>query len=97
MKRCMHGHQVMLAPAMNLVRIPYGGRNYEYYSEDPYLSGVMATQAILGIQANGVHANAKHLAANEQETQRRQMATVVPPRALHGTLPAALRNVSQGC
>jgi beta-glucosidase len=77
------GHQVMLAPGMNLHRHPYGGRNYEYQSEDPYLSGVMAGQTIKGIQANGIHANAKHFAANEQETQRRQMATVVPPRALH--------------
>jgi beta-glucosidase len=77
------GHQVLLAPGMNLHRHPWGGRNYEYQSEDPYLSGVMAVEQIKGIQAQGVHANAKHLAANEQETMRRQMATVVPPRALH--------------
>jgi beta-glucosidase len=77
------GHQVLLAPGMNLHRIPYGGRNYEYYSEDPYLSGALAVQTIEGIQAQGIHATAKHFAANEQETQRRQMATVVPPRALH--------------
>ena len=78
-----HGHQVLLAPGMNLHRHPFGGRNYEYQSEDPYLSGVMVVEQIKGIQAHGIHANAKHFAANEQETQRRQMATVVPPRALH--------------
>lgn len=77
------GHQVLLAPGMNLHRHPFGGRNYEYQSEDPYLSGVMASEQIKGIQAQGIHANAKHFAANEQETMRRQMATVVPPRALH--------------
>jgi len=77
------GHQVMLAPSMNLHRHPYGGRNYEYQSEDPYLSGVMAVEQIKGIQANGIHANPKHFAGNEQETQRRQMATRIPPRALH--------------
>jgi beta-glucosidase len=77
------GHQVMLAPSMNLHRHPFGGRNYEYQSEDPYLSGVMAVEQIKGIQAHGIHANAKHFAGNEQETQRRQMATRIPPRALH--------------
>jgi beta-glucosidase len=78
-----HGHQVMLAPSMNLHRHPFGGRNYEYQSEDPYLSGVMAVEQIKGIQAHGIHADAKHFAGNEQEAQRRQMATVIPPRALH--------------
>jgi beta-glucosidase len=57
------GHQVLLAPGMNLHRIPYGGRNYEYYSEDPYLSGALAVQTIEGIQAQGIHATAKHFAA----------------------------------
>jgi len=79
----LDGHQVMLAPGMNLIRHPYGGRSYEYESEDPYLSGVMSVQTILGIQSQGIHAVAKHFAGNEQETQRRQMATVIPPRALH--------------
>jgi beta-glucosidase len=78
-----HGHQVMLAPGMNLHRHPYGGRNYEYPSEDPFLAGMVGSEQILGIQAHGIHANAKHFVANEQETQRRQMATRVPPRALH--------------
>jgi beta-glucosidase len=77
------GHQVLLGPGLNLHRHPWGGRNYEYQSEDPYLSGVMGVETIKGIQDQGIHANAKHYAANEQETMRRQMATVVPPRALH--------------
>jgi len=79
----LDGHQVLLAPGMNLHRIPYGGRNYEYYSEDPYLSGVLGAQTILGIQSQGTQAVAKHFAGNEQETQRRQMAALIPPRALH--------------
>ena len=66
-----------------LASYPYGGRNYEYQSEDPYLSGVMSVETIKGIQSQGIHANAKHFAGNEQETQRRQMATLIPPRALH--------------
>ncbi len=79
----LNGHQVLLAPGMNLHRHPYGGRNFEYQSEDPYLSGVMASEQIRGIQSQGIHANAKHFVANEQEAMRRQMAVVVPPRALH--------------
>jgi beta-glucosidase len=78
----LDGHQVMLAPGMNLHRVPYGGRNYEYYSEDPYLSGVLASETIKGIQSQGIQATAKHFAVNEQETQRRQMSALVPPRAL---------------
>ena len=85
-----HGHQVLLAPGMNLHRHPYGGRNYEYQSEDPYLSGVMAVEQIKAIQAHGIHANAKHFAANEQETQRRQMAAT-------RVVLAAVRDGGAGC
>jgi beta-glucosidase len=66
-----------------LVRHPYGGRNYEYFSEDPYLSGVMGSEMIEGIQSQGVFATAKHFVGNEQETERRQMNAVIPTRALH--------------
>jgi beta-glucosidase len=79
----LHGHQVLLAPTVNPVRHPYGGRNYQTYSEDPYLAGVMGAETIKGIQAHGVHAVAKHFAGNEQETSRRAGDSVIPPRALH--------------
>jgi len=92
----LDGHQVLLAPGMNLHRIPYGGRNYEYYSEDPYLSGVLGSQTILGIQSQSTQAVAKHFAGNEQETQRRQMADVIPPRAAR-VVPASVRDVSERC
>lgn len=76
-------HNVFLAPGLNMARVPHGGRNFEYYGEDPYLTGVMATQSTIAIQQHNVHANPKHFAFNEQETNRRTMNTIVPPRAAH--------------
>lgn len=68
---------------MNLVRHPYGGRNYEYFSEDPYLTGTLATEQVKGIQAQGIQAQLKHLAGNEQETERWTMGVQVPSRAMN--------------
>lgn len=76
-------HQVMLGPGMNLVRHPYGGRNYEYFSEDPYLTGALATEQVKGIQDQGIQAQLKHLAGNEQETERWTMGVQVPSRAMN--------------
>lgn len=76
-------HQVMLGPGMNLVRHPYGGRNYEYFSEDPYLTGSLATAQVRGIQGEGIQAQLKHLAGNEQETERWTMGVQVPSQAMN--------------
>lgn len=76
-------HYVFLAPGMNLARIGQNGRNFEYFGEDPYLSGVMAVRQIQGVQQQGVQASAKHFVANEQETGRQTMNTVVDDRTLH--------------
>lgn len=76
-------HHVMLGPGMNLVRHPYNGRNYEYFSEDPYLTGILATEQVKGIQAQGVQAQLKHLAGNEQETERWTMGVQVPSQAMN--------------
>ncbi|WP_251839924.1 beta-glucosidase family protein [Oceanitalea stevensii] len=79
-------HHALWGPGMNLIRTPYGGRNNEYFSEDPYLTGVMASEIIRGVQARGVsHATAKHFAANESEYQfeRWTSANRVPSRAMH--------------
>ncbi|MET0933925.1 MAG: glycoside hydrolase family 3 C-terminal domain-containing protein [Mycetocola sp.] len=76
-------HHVQLGPGMNLIRHPYGGRNYEYFSEDPYLTGALATEQVKGIQDQGVQAQVKHLAGNEQETERWTMGVEVPSQAMN--------------
>nr|WP_315595885.1 glycoside hydrolase family 3 N-terminal domain-containing protein [uncultured Cupriavidus sp.] len=74
---------VFEAPGVNLARTPGLGRNFEYFGEDPYLTGVMAVAEINAVQGRGLIAMAKHFAANEQETNRMSMNTVVDDQVLH--------------
>jgi beta-glucosidase len=76
------GHNVALAPCINILRVPHWGRSFETYTEDPYLNGQLAAATIRGIQANHVMSTVKHFVANNQEILRNSIDVVVSDRAL---------------
>ncbi|MCQ2083461.1 MAG: glycoside hydrolase family 3 C-terminal domain-containing protein [Bacteroidaceae bacterium] len=78
----LRGKDMILGPAINIQRIPTGGRTFEYLSEDPYLSSRITVGYVHGVQDNGVAACMKHFALNNQETNRGSVDVIVSPRAM---------------
>lgn len=78
----MRGKDVILGPAINIQRLPVGGRSYEYLSEDPFLAAQLATQYVLGTQHMGTAACIKHFALNNQETNRGSVNVICDERTM---------------
>ncbi len=89
------GAAVVLGPGVNLKRSVRCGRNFEYYSEDPFLSGRMGAAWVFGIQSKGIGASLKHFAANNQETDRMRINVEVDMRTLQEMYLGAFRHVVQ--
>lgn len=88
---------ILLGPGVNISRTPLAGRNFEYFSEDPYLNGRLAASYIQGVQSQGVVATVKHYAANNQEYNRHNVDSIVSERVLREIyLPAFEAAVKEG-
>ena len=87
------GIAVLLGPGVNLKRSPLGGRNFEYFSEDPVLAGVLAAAWVNGLQSRNVGASLKHFAVNSQETDRMRVSADVDERTLREVYLSAFRRV----
>ncbi|WP_291042180.1 glycoside hydrolase family 3 C-terminal domain-containing protein [Herbiconiux sp.] len=88
-----HGIGVLLGPGVNLKRTPVGGRNFEYFSEDPHLSSRIGAAWVGGVQSTGVGASLKHFAANNTEQRRYGIEAVVDERALRELYLASFEHI----
>ena len=89
------GVSILLGPGVNIYRAPMCGRNFEYFGEDPYLTGETAKHYILGVQEEGVMATVKHFAANNQEWSRHHASSDVDERTMHEIYFPAFRKAVQ--